>query len=78
VFNSNFSNISAISWCEQIFINLETLYFLYLCSKTFKGLIDCYLMPTQQFFSYIMARTSYNFNEMMMIMLSWIYIVLAH
>jgi hypothetical protein len=27
---------------------------------------DCCLMPTQQFFSYIMARTSSFFNEMMM------------
>ena len=27
VFNANFRNFSAISWCEQIFINLDT-YFL--------------------------------------------------
>ena len=45
---------------------------------------DCCLMPTQQFFSYIMVKNKLIFNEMMMRStlyltntLSWIFIVLA-
>jgi hypothetical protein len=45
----------------------------------------CFLTPTQQFFSYIMANNKLHFvifNEIMMrsalYMLSWIAIVLAH
>jgi hypothetical protein len=37
---------------------------------------DCCLTPTQQFFSYIMARTKLIFNEMIKAP-SWIFVVLA-
>ena len=39
---------------------------------------DCCLTPIQQFFSYIMARTSYFLIRCLWGLLCWIFIVLAH
>jgi hypothetical protein len=47
-----------VKWSSWIFKQ----NFTWLWQKS-EWVSDCCLMPTQQFFSYIMTRTSYNFQR---------------